>query len=324
MKTIRQVGRMLRSRFSERAWILGYHRIAPVVSDPYRTCVSPGHFAEHLEVLKERAQPISLSNLLGQLKDGRVPHKCFVLTFDDGYADVQEYAIPLLERYEFPASVFVANGYLGKIFWWDRLEAAIRNQQSPMERLNEVCNTNSEEKGFPFLSQRYEGGRSGDQMDMIISYAYRKFLVMNPNDRDRAIDTLEAKMEITEPTRHRLPRVMSANQIAELAGEPLIEIGSHSTSHPLLENLSIAEQYREISGSKSILEEILGKPVTSFSYPNGSLCKDTVRMVERAGYRCACTSFKDVVRRKSDPYKLPRFWPSDVNGDIFQRWLMSW
>jgi len=80
-------------------------------------------------------------------------------------------------------------------------------------------------------------------------------------------------------------------------------------------------------GSKTYLEEILGRPVTGFSYPYGSrsaYTAETVAIVREAGFACACSNFAGVVWRGSDRFQLPRFLVRDWDGDGFARRLKEW
>ncbi len=119
-------------------------------------------------------------------------------------------------------------------------------------------------------------------------------------------------------------RALTADEVIQLARYNLVEIGSHSVTHPKLATRPVDEQRSEIQQSKAYLEELLGRPVTSFSYPHGSVSDGTRNIVRETGYRCACASFNDVVYRGSDPFRLPRFWVPDWDGDRFGRWLRWW
>jgi peptidoglycan/xylan/chitin deacetylase (PgdA/CDA1 family) len=298
LKAIRSSGRRLYARFSDHALILGYHRIAKVADDPYRICVSPGHFAEHLEVLKLRTRPVSLSRLAKDLQEDRPLSRKVVVTFDDGYLDVLENANPLLEQYGIPASVFLVTGSLGQVFWWDRLEAAYS------------------------YHPELEGQLAASPRDLLLK-EYRTLKGTDPDARDRLITEMEVLAGSGE-ARGELPRSMTAQEIQQLNAGSLIEVGSHSTSHPWLGSLSLAKQREDISKSKSCLEEILGQKVTSFSYPNGSVTKTTASVVQQLGFQCACTSSQDGVRKSSHLFHLPRIWVPDVNGEEFERWLSNW
>ncbi len=104
--------------------ILLYHRVTEVPSDPWALSVTPDHFAGHLEILREYTRPISLQQLSQGLREGNLPDCSVVVTFDDGYADNLLNAKPLLERYDVPATVFLATGLVEhwREPWWDELE----------------------------------------------------------------------------------------------------------------------------------------------------------------------------------------------------------
>ncbi len=113
---------------------------------------------------------------------------------------------------------------------------------------------------------------------------------------------------------------MSWSQIKELdlAG---VEIGSHSLNHAYLPGLGERELEEELSASKNILENKLGKPVTSFAYPYGCYNKRVIKAVEESGYECAFTTRHLYATNESDVFQIPRFEPLDsVNHliEIFQ------
>lgn len=83
------------------------------------------------------------------------------------------------------------------------------------------------------------------------------------------------------------------------------EFGSHTLSHPHLPQISSADKWREINGSKKLLEEVLGFPVGFFCYPYGEWEPESVHLVEKAGYRGACTNLPGS-NEKIDPFFLRR------------------
>jgi len=115
-------------------------------------------------------------------------------------------------------------------------------------------------------------------------------------------------------------RALSRLELRKLAKEPLIEIGSHSITHPSLSTLSVIEQKKEITKSKMDLENIIKKRIISFSYPFGTkkdYNKETVFFVKKAGYKYACANFPDNILKPSNFYTLPRILVRDLPIENF-------
>ncbi len=92
-----------------RAGVLMYHRVADEISDPWGLCVTPDHFAQHMELLARHNAQIDLADLHG--RKGYAPFgRRIAVTFDDGYLDNFTQAVPILERYGIPATIFVVAG----------------------------------------------------------------------------------------------------------------------------------------------------------------------------------------------------------------------
>jgi hypothetical protein len=67
--------------------------------------------------------------------------------------------------------------------------------------------------------------------------------------------------------------------------------------------------------------------VRSFSYPYGKprdYTAETVNLVRRAGFACACSTSVDVVRSSSDPFQLPRVWVRNSSGEKLAKQLGKW
>ncbi|MEV4945034.1 polysaccharide deacetylase family protein [Streptomyces sp. NPDC053755] len=100
-------------------WVAMYHSIADVPDDPYRVTVSPVRFARQLHWLNDRGlRGVSVGELLEATAAGRA-RGLVGLTFDDGYADFLDAALPLLRAHRFTATVYVLPGRLGGENAWD-------------------------------------------------------------------------------------------------------------------------------------------------------------------------------------------------------------
>ena len=99
--------------------VLMYHSVQPYTDDPYLVTVGPPRFEQQMRWLSRRGlRGVSIAELLAARAAGA--GKGLVgLTFDDGYADFAEYALPVLQRYGFTATVFVIAGRLGGDNVWD-------------------------------------------------------------------------------------------------------------------------------------------------------------------------------------------------------------
>lgn len=106
------------------SWLLGnrlrilmYHSISDNPRDPH--AVSPRRFARQMAILAQRCQVICLEEGLGRLEKGSSLRGYVVLTFDDGYQDFLTHALPVLEQFDYPATLFVPTGLLGNTAIWD-------------------------------------------------------------------------------------------------------------------------------------------------------------------------------------------------------------
>jgi peptidoglycan/xylan/chitin deacetylase (PgdA/CDA1 family) len=85
-----------------------------------------------------------------------------------------------------------------------------------------------------------------------------------------------------------------------------IEIGAHSRTHPDLRASSDAALDDEITGSRSELEDLLGREVDTFAYPFGLHDDRVVRAVAQAGFRSAITTRRGWLSARSDPLRIRR------------------
>lgn len=196
----------------QRIPILLYHSVAETVAPRYsRWAVKPTAFAAQMAHLRRAGYQAltvtQLAQILTQMPTA-LPTKPVVITFDDGLADFYTDALPVLQQYELPATLYITTGYV---------EAQSR-----------------------WLADLGEGHRA----------------------------------------------MMSWAQIAELPGYG-IECGAHTHTHPQLDTLPRAQARHEITFSKRLLEEKLGRTVDSFAYPHGYHDRTVQQMVREAAFSSA-------------------------------------
>ncbi len=321
-----------------RGVVLMYHRIAEVDVDPWSLCVTPTHFAEHLAVVRKHARPLRGADFMqaGEVEDATVLR--VAVTFDDGYADNFYHAKPILERYEVPATCFVATGYLGtRSFWWDELEQCLLHPGRLPEllRLETPCYQgewplNGDACYGDAERERQRGWRAWDPASTarhrLFASLHAACRPMRESDRRRLLDQLHAHLsEGAAPS--PLWRPMTAEEVVALAAGGLVEIGAHTVTHPVLSTCSADVARWEVMESRRVLEQLLEQPVESFAYPYGSptdYTADTKHVVRETGVRRAFSTSPGVATAKTDCHELPRFHVEDWDGHEFERRFLSW
>lgn len=304
------------------AIVLLYHRVATLERDPQLLAVSSRAFDNHMAMLAERFHPMSLDALLASLKKRSVPRRAVAVTFDDGYEDNAQTAEPILAKHGIPATVFVSSGYADatREFWWDEVEWLVLGSEYPLpdDLTIEVPNARFVHRRSEPERSAYTAGSDGAAWDVTMepqTARHRLYLdlcafirPLRPSHREQAMSALREALSAPLVVRDT-HRPLTAEEIRQLDSSAFVDIGGHTTHHPVLSALALDEQRTEIIDDRTALEEICGRPIRTFSYPFGSLddyTEHTVDIVREAGYRGACSNHPDAVKPWTDRYRLPR------------------
>ena len=298
--------------FRCRVVILMYHRVFDATSDPWEMCVSPKHFAEQLETLRRDYPVLSLDQLSKSLRDGQLPKRGVVLTFDDGYADNLWNAKPLLVKYELPATVFITSGSLDNPteFWWDALERIMLQPG----KLPKYLQLSVQGRAYNWPAA------NSDERQLAYMAIHQILQPLRSVDRDQIMDDLFAWSDVDQTGRSDY-RPLTTAELIQLVQCEFVNIGAHSVTHPFLSVMSQDSQFAEIFGSRKKLEDILGSRVDTFSYPYGNLSPETVGIVSAAGFVSALTTDDNVVEKGANPLLLGRFGVGDWDGERFKERL---
>ena len=340
IRRLRRAAEQIRNRIGRGALILTYHRIAEPASDPQLLCVAPQNFSEQLDILRKHFCPMRLQELAQAHRAGKLPNRALAVTFDDGYADNLYNAKPLLERNDIPATVFVATGSLVQDceLWWDELDrmflqpgilpGGLRltlNGSTIQYALGQAAHYN-EETYRRHLRWNVEQKNNPSPRQELYRLLCRVLRLLPERKRRKALVELLA-WSGAEPKTRRTHRTLSVDEVVDLTEGGLVEVGSHTVTHSVLSVLPTQEQWYEIQGSKTSLEEILGSPVNSFAYPYGSrsdYTSKTADLVEEAGFGLACSNFPGFVWRRTDRFQLPRVLVRDWDGKEFEHRMEEW
>jgi peptidoglycan/xylan/chitin deacetylase (PgdA/CDA1 family) len=255
--------------------------------------------------------------------------------------DNLEHARPLLERYDFPATVFVTSGYVGQTreFWWDELARLLLHPGTSSEVLQLQIGEEQQQwelgKAASYSRHdydRYHEWNYGSDIEpsarhRVFRALYRRLSPLSDSERNEVLGALRSQITLHEPSATH--RVLTPAEVVRLAEGGLVEIGAHTVNHPVLASLPLAAQRQEVEGSKSRLEEILGRAVTSFAYPYGSRARsdytpETVAIVRDAGFSCACSNLAQPVRPGIDLFQIARAGTRDWDGESLARRLDTW
>jgi peptidoglycan/xylan/chitin deacetylase (PgdA/CDA1 family) len=289
--------------------VLLYHRVAEPGIDPWELCVSPRHFEEHLQVLKE-FRPIRLTEVL----DSKQPDSV-VVTFDDGYADNLHNGAKSLAEYNIPATFFLTTGYLGGKgeFWWDELERRVACAAESSSRLELTIRNRS--LGWDLI-------QSPDWKQAWLPVYFELYDLLQPLADEERRPILEQIGPGGRYDRARdSHRVLDMDEVSRLGAMDLVEIGAHTVTHPRLAAHSGKDQLAEMRESKRFLETVTARTIGSFSYPYGGCghySPESVEMAEQAGFSLACTTTAQTVNSKCNRFELPRVVINDIDGDRFE------
>lgn len=257
------------------------HRVHPDSMDSFcpnrDMAVSPAILEGFVRDAQQRGYTfVSLDQLSEQLVAGS-GKKLLALTFDDGYRDNSTVAYPILKRLGIPFTIYVTTSFPDgeAILWWYAIEQMLQqNEQIALADGSVLPCRTSQEKLDAFVSLRQSimalpRDGLGERVNAIFEQASFDWRQMCAEE------------------------AMSWDDLRELAQDPLVTIGAHTVSHPVLSALSSEQACAEMRDSRERIETNIGAPVTHFCYPFGSRNEVGAREFELArelGFKTATTT----------------------------------
>lgn len=333
---LRKWARRLKRRFQNKALVLMYHRIANLAEDPWQLAVHPIYFEQHLQVLRDRFRVIPVNELVAQLRKGHVAHRRVCITFDDGYCDNFFNAKPLLEKYQCPATFFIATRFINRhhFFWWDELQAILLDTEVLPAQFSMVIHKDWIEYALEEDAVLTAGARE----------RHHAWIAPEPPPTRRCELYLKLwrclKPLPDQQLRFTLNRIrswagglnnldhfnapMSTTQMNDLFSHQLFDAGMHTVTHASLPFHSAETQYREIVENRFALLNAGEHARNILAYPYGDYDDTTVEVVKKQQLAAAFTTFGKTVTKQSDPFSLGRFQVMNWSGPEFERQLLNW
>ncbi len=261
--------------------VLMYHRVLPKES-PARDTEQPGMYVSpetldlHITELKKRFELVQLDEWLQRVeRKAPLPKLACALTFDDGWRDNYEFALPVLKKHGAPATIFLVSGYIGTTyqFWPNRLMTLLRKSFAapgsvtfPLP-LRVIVD--------PVLAQAAARGKlTADDADAVVQSAKRW--------SDEEIRSLVAMADSSCGDISQPQEILGREEVAKMGASGLVRFGSHTATHFRLGGrISAQELEREIVDSRQCLQNLCGRAIDLFCYPNGETSPQAIDLVRR-------------------------------------------
>lgn len=291
--------------------VLIFHRVLPQPDPLFPDEVDARRFSDMLGWVRNWFNVLPLDEAIARLSEGTLPARAAALSFDDGYADNHDVALPLLRQHGLPCSFFVATGFLdGGRMWNDTLIEAVRHTRQAVLDLRGLQDGQGADLGrHPVGDIASRRAALGDLIGRV------KYL--SPEPRLACVNAIASRAEV-RPADNLM---MSSEQVRALRRAGM-QIGAHTVSHPILAKIAEQDAADEIARSRDTLQALLGEPVSLFAYPNGKPGTDYLpdvhpRIVRELGFQAAVSTRWAAARRGDDVFQVPRFTPWDRSRSRF-------
>lgn len=286
-----------------RLQILIYHRVLEDF-DPLRADeVTIKRFRKHCQWLSSSFNVLPLPEAFHRLQEGTLPPRATCITFDDGYQDNVTHALPILKSFRLNATFFIATGFLNQTNMFNDVI---------IETLRPFDGT------LHLKTGTYDCSNLTGKLQAI-RHLIQSIKPLSPTERALA---LADELQSTKLA----PLMMTDIGVKKLASAGM-HIGAHTINHPILAKLTEGEALSEIEGSKTYLENLLGRSIAWFAYPNGQWQKDFLpvhaQMVKNLNFDGALATDWGAATLGSDRYRLPRFTPWHTTELKFRAKMMQ-
>jgi peptidoglycan/xylan/chitin deacetylase (PgdA/CDA1 family) len=310
------IRKLFGTRPTPQAKVLLYHRIDEAEVDPWKVCVTPENFERQLQWLAANCQVVRLEDLVDDRRAGSLKSGSVAITFDDGYLDNYRVALPLLEKYQLPATFFICTGNVrsGQPFWWDQWQsiALAMDEQAGSFGVwsngNWIFDEGTGNEGQ--LGRELNAWQWGDQatskrINMFLD-VWAELKALNPAEQQSELAKYAAMLRGCQVP--GTPAVMNIGELQAMSKSSLVSIGAHTVHHPALANLDEERQRKEMTDSKAELEDWLEQGVHMMAYPYGNYDHRTVALAKQAKFSVGVTTEAQPVGQQRNNWELGRYY----------------
>jgi peptidoglycan/xylan/chitin deacetylase (PgdA/CDA1 family) len=301
----------LRVKLRDKTVVLAYHRVLTQkqrdrTASHQALVVEDGTFARQVGVLTRLFRVLTLDEFAEHLAR-RLPFRapCCLITFDDGWMDNFENALPVLRAHKLPAVMFLPVNFIGRrrLFTREALThllvravAASRTEPGLRDRLQAHL--------APLGLEPVLDIDDRDQLPAVLMLVGAHRYVSGPTF-EALVAALSAELGLTDAELSDEDAFVDWDQVDLLAKDGFA-FGGHGAEHHVLTQVSPSMARCEVESSKRVLDARLAHPVQAFAYPNGAWNADIAQTVKAAGYRFAFTADQGHVSCDDDHFALRR------------------
>jgi peptidoglycan/xylan/chitin deacetylase (PgdA/CDA1 family) len=301
--------------------VLRFERVRPRHAGRFQPLrsheITPQFLDRTIRALKRwKFDIVSMDEVCHRAVTSPMPRRFVCLTFDGGSKDIIASAYPVLSRHGVPFALYLPTAFPDRLgeAWWLALEAVI-----------------ARESRISMMMDRHE--RRFDIAGNAEKYQLYEFLsgwlrTLPPPDLSAAINDLCRRYSVDLATLSR-EAAMDWDDLARLAADPLVTIGSATVNYPVLSNLKDADAQREITMGRAVAQAAFHREVRHFAYPFGdraAFARKHVQMAEEAGFVSAASALPGVVHAegRTNLHALPRLcWDGRQRSLRVMRVLLS-
>jgi len=235
--------------------------------------ISSGQFEKHLKYYIKNFDIVTVSEAFNMYRNKVVPkRKTITISFDDGYKNNLDIALPFLEKYLVKATFFIsgvcAHDMKIRTVWSDIISVLLHYYPDEGikigdERFNAYLHENTKEQIKGFMKK------------------------LPPHKRDKLLDNLIESYGVADKIKEipeEVWKLMTRKELITFSRSKMVDIGAHGYLHYNLGNIDLKEAEKDLSLAKSVLEEAIQKPVFQLAYPDGSYSESVKDVAQRLGY----------------------------------------
>lgn len=314
---------LLRLRKRSTPWltVLTYHRVGRPEGHRFDSeviDVSPEAFDRHLELIGRYFHVVTTEEVRDYFRGASLGKSPALITFDDGYRDNFEVALPLLLKRGLPATFFIASSFIEqrKLFWWDRIAYVVKSSKKRRLALT-----------YPYPIEVDLEDRAEAQTQLLVLVKSHRGL-----DLPRFFEELDRAAAVAlsrDEERELADRELMTWQEVRALRQAGMDVQSHTRHHRVLQTLEPEELEEELRGGRADLEAALDAEVRAVSYPVGrpiADCPELRRSIEFAGFEVGFSNATGVspLVRTLDPLDICRLGMDYSLDEPLFRGMLAW